>query len=507
MDYHGDACIIWFSDVKASLSHSRLNFSAGQDKNIKKSILKQPLVATDNQYFLIVGMGATGLSIAHYLTKKGCLFHFFDTRSVVASSHSVSQMFPQARQFLSIIEDEVLLNAQEIYISPGVSRDDAVVLRALAAGKSVVGDIELFLRENNQAVIGITGSNGKSTLTTMVGLAAKEAGIKVAVGGNIGIHALSLLDTDAELFVLELSSFQLESCYSQCLTVACHLNVSEDHMDRYDSFDDYVVAKQAIFAQAKHLVFNAGDSNTWPSDIEAGARLSFGLKAATTGVQGEVVPAYYFDASDALLKKSGQRLIEKRAIRSKGMHNVENALALFAIADAVGISHPACIDVLKSFPGLPHRCQVIADVDGLTFINDSKATNVGATKAAITGLKHEFEGLLLIVGGEGKGADFSELGPLIDDCVRVLLLIGKDGGTIAQYVSDAITTIFASDMADAVTQSEKHGKAGEAVLLSPACASFDMYESFEARGNVFVQCVSALDKKSSHRCKSQGVTL
>lgn len=440
---------------------------------------------THKEYSLVVGMGATGMSIANFLSEKGRAFHLFDTRSSSLVSSDFAKAFPEAKQFFEEVSDDVLLGAEEIYLSPGVPRDESVIKRALEAGKSVVGDIELFLREADKPVVGITGSNGKSTVTTMVGLAAEKAGLNVGVGGNIGIPALELLSHDVDLYVLELSSFQLESTNSPNLKVACCLNISADHMDRYESLAHYVMAKQRIYDGAETVVYSLDDAATTAPVASKAKRFGFGLSKDIEKNETQ----FTFSPQSGCLEREGQSLIHKNDIKIKGVHNVRNALALYAIADAAAIDQEACREVLVEFEGLPHRCEYVDEWKGVSFINDSKATNVGATRAAISGLAPEYEGLILIAGGEGKGADFDELGKCINENVRVLILFGKDREKIADFVAPHVSVHFVNDMDQAVAKSKELAEEGELVLLSPACASFDMFENFEHRGQMFNQCV------------------
>lgn len=443
---------------------------------------------TSDNYFLIVGMGATGLSIAKYLQSKGERFHFFDTRSSSMSSQYLDREYPDARKYFVNIADSVVLGAEEIYISPGVPRDEFVIANAINHGKSVVGDVELFLREMDKPVIGITGSNGKSTVTTLVGLAAKQAGIEVAIGGNIGTPALELLSVDADLYVLELSSFQLESTLEPRLWVACNLNVCADHMDRYDSLSSYVMAKQRIYQQAENVIYNLDDPMTRPPIGEGALRFGFGLNKSFDKEEKQ----FTFCPQSGWLESDKDRLVFKEEIKLRGVHNLKNALALFAIADAAGIDKGACKAVLRRFTGLPHRCEIVGKKDSKVFVNDSKATNVGAAQAAIGGLAPEFRGIVLIAGGDGKGADFKELAKSIWHNVRAVILIGKDAQALAREIKGGSKVIFADSMGDAVCKADEEAEPDEVILLSPACASFDMFSNFEERGQAFIDAVRQL---------------
>lgn len=431
-------------------------------------------------------MGATGFSIAQFLSDKGQKFHVFDTRSSSNMQPQFKECFPDAEQYFEKIDRAVIDGADEIYLSPGVPRDEAVLASSIASGKSVVGDIELFLRQAKKPVIGITGSNGKSTVTTLVGLAAEKAGLKIGVGGNIGTPALELLREDVDLFVLELSSFQLESTLAPNLHVACNLNVSEDHMDRYDDLQHYASTKKQIFIGASHTIYNLDDSLTLPPEAEVGTRSGFGLNLGLEKNERQ----YSFRPENGWLEIDGDRLLHKDEIKIKGKHNICNALALFAIADAAGVSRDACKHVLAEFEGLPHRCEYVAGQNGVTYINDSKATNVGATKAAIEGLAFEFKNIVLIAGGEGKGAEFNELGECINETVGTVVLFGKDRDQIAKLLASHVLVVLVDNMTDAVRSAKAQAKKGDLVLLSPACASFDMFSNFEHRGQTFIDAVN-----------------
>ncbi|WP_245929364.1 UDP-N-acetylmuramoyl-L-alanine--D-glutamate ligase [Agarilytica rhodophyticola] len=445
----------------------------------------------NKRYALIVGMGATGYSIARYLQNKGEAFHIVDTRTSSLMEEQFAKAFPEAQRYFVEIDEGIIAGAHEIYLSPGVSRDEHIITKALALGKSVIGDIELFLRAVDKPVIGITGSNGKSTVTTLVGLMLKEDGRNVAVGGNIGTPALELLNTQADIYVLELSSFQLESVTKPNLFIACNLNISADHMDRYDSISAYVMAKQKIFLGAKNAIYNLDDPLTHPPVFDGMMRYGFGLESGFADDEKHII----FSPQNGWLSFDHQKIVSKDQIKLKGIHNVRNALAALAISGVAGVSFDACKNVLAAFSGLPHRCEFIAEYEGVTYINDSKATNVGATKAAIDGLAAEFNKIILIAGGEGKGADFSELGKSIRQNIDTLVLIGKDGEHIAETVGKDINAIFASDMNDAVQKAATNAGLDDLVLLSPACASFDMFNSFEERGDVFSDCVHTLTER------------
>ncbi|VUD40327.1 UDP-N-acetylmuramoylalanine--D-glutamate ligase [Thalassocella blandensis] len=456
------------------------------------------LIAT-SQYSIIVGMGATGLSIARYLHARGEKFCLFDTRSSSSNSDAISSLYPDAPLFFAELDDDVLLNARQVCLSPGVSRQEAVIVKALAQNIPVVGDVEMFLQHinGNKPVIGITGSNGKSTVTSLVGLALNNAGKAVAVGGNIGTPALDLLEQDADIYVLELSSFQLESVSAPNLTVACVLNVSPDHMDRYDTLGDYVKAKHRIYFGAKQVVYHLHDKLTHPPIVNGVARRGFGLRSGAEVSESQ----YVFNADSETLMADGECLTMKAQVKIKGTHNIENALAVFAICDAVDLERKYVIQALENFAGLPHRTQWIAEIEQVTFINDSKATNVGAAEAAIFGLHSEFNSILLIAGGDGKGADFSAFGRTIEKYVRSIFLIGLDAQKIAKAVEKNTQKFVVNSLEEAVTKANEESQAGDLVLLSPACASMDMFNNFQHRGDVFVACVKQIARATQDTSK------
>lgn len=444
--------------------------------------------AHGSEYRVVVGLGKTGFSLARFLKQQGLVFYVVDTRREPPSLEMFRQQFPGVYIEAGVIDEKLIAGAREILMSPGVSLDEAFLTAARAARVPVAGDIEIFFRQAQAPIVAITGSNAKSTVTTLVGEMAKAAGIRVAVGGNLGTPALELLDANAELYVLELSSFQLETVSSFTAKVAVCLNISEDHMDRYHSLADYVAAKHRIYERCETAIFNRNDQHTQPAASLPCRRVSFGLNGAAVGDYGCVTRA-----GSQWLVRGEEALIAVNGIRLVGMHNMANCLAALAIGEAAGLQRDAMLAVLKSFPGLPHRCQWVADIKGVRFIDDSKGTNVGATLAAIEGLAEAGRrNLVLIAGGEGKGADFSPLAPACARAVKTCVLIGRDGKLIEQALGKATTTIYATDMPQAVRTAAGIAQRGDTVLLSPACASFDMFRNYEHRGECFVAAVKEL---------------
>lgn len=445
------------------------------------------LIAKDN-YRVVVGLGMTGLSCARYLSAKKLPFSVVDSRLNPPGLDEFKAEFPDVSLVLGEISDEALQGANELVVSPGVALQEPAIARAMAKGMSVCGDVDLFVREANAPIIAITGSNGKSTVTALVGEMAKEAGRNVAVGGNIGVPVLELLkEQQVDLYVIELSSFQLERCQMINAEVATVLNLSADHMDRYPDMLAYHQAKHRIFTGCKQVVVNRGDTLSKPMVAEGVTALTFGLNRpdfkgfGVVEAQGEEHLAFEFDP-----------LMPLSELKIVGRHNVENALAALALGHSVSLPMDAMIRALKNFHGLQHRCQFVAEIDGIKFYDDSKGTNVGAAIASIVGLSDSVEKIVLIAGGQSKGADFKTLGPVIKQYARAAVLIGEAANAIEQAVGSSVVVKHANTMQEAVSQSASLAQSGDAVLLSPACSSFDMFESFEHRGEVFKQCVHAL---------------
>jgi len=434
--------------------------------------------------YVVVGLGASGFSAVRWLLQRG--------ESVAATdSRAAPPMLAECREKLTVSAgdiDESLLNQGEcIVLSPGVSRADPRIAAQIARGKPVIGDIELFARAVEAPVIAITGTNAKSTVTTLVGEMAAAAGLRAGVGGNLGTPALDLLKQDAALYVLELSSFQLESVDSLCPYVASVLNVTPDHMDRYASFEDYVAVKNQIYQHASIAVYNRDDPATVCKNSTS-HQLGFTLGSSGPGLVGLLT-----HNGEPHLAVGDEPLLPVRALQTSGSHAVANALAALAIGHAFGFPVPSMLETLQQFRGLPHRCQLVRERKGVCWFNDSKGTNVGATLAAINGLGASHPGrLILIAGGVGKGADFSSLLPAIKNYVKKTVLIGESAQELHRLIQPVTETEMAPSMEAAIHITDQSAEAGDIVLLSPACASFDMFSNFEHRGNVFAACVNAL---------------
>jgi len=433
-----------------------------------------------NHDIIIVGLGQTGLSCVNYFLKQGIVPAVVDSRQQPPGE---AQLAGKVALYKGGLYPKLLLEAKQLVVSPGIAISTPAIAAAQAAGVEVIGDIELFVRATSVPIIAITGSNGKSTVTTLVGEMANAAGVKTAIGGNIGIPALDLLDRGYELFVLELSSFQLETTHSLQAVAATVLNVSDDHLDRYPDFAAYRQAKLSIYEQARTIIINRDDQLTDTNrKLTAKNKHSFGESANDYGLLTENGTTY--------LAYQGDKIIAASELRIKGQHNLMNALAAIALLDAAGVKRIDTLSALREFSGLEHRSEFVRELDGVNWINDSKATNVGATLAALVGLKPSISGrLFLIAGGDGKGADFSPLVAALRDDVVMTYCFGKDGQVIADLVENSQVV---SNLPAAIDEISTQVTTGDWVLLSPACASIDMYPNFMARGNEYKTLVKAL---------------
>lgn len=438
---------------------------------------------------LIIGLGKTGLSCARYLTGLGMQVAITDDRTLPPGLAAVQEEMPDTALFLGRFEPEAFDHAEQIIVSPGVSLKHPLISEARARGVEVIGDVELFARAIRAPVVAITGSNGKSTVTTLVGEMARAAGRVVKVGGNLGTPALDLLDvngSEPELYVLELSSFQLESTFSLAPRAAVVLNISPDHMDRYSGLDEYAKAKQRIYLNADTQVVNLDD--TYAARLADAQRTCVGF-----GVRAPVADSYGVTsiAHRDWLMAGDERLLPIDDIRMPGKHNLSNALAALALGDAIGLNREAMFETLRTFGGLPHRTQWVGESKGVVWYNDSKGTNIGATLAAVLGMDRP---VVLIAGGQGKGADFRMMRDALADRVRAVVLIGLDAPLLATALAGIAPLVHADSMEAAVKLAGELAQPGDAVLLSPACASFDMFKGYDHRGEVFMAAVRSLLK-------------
>ncbi len=427
---------------------------------------------------LVVGLGASGLAAARHLARRGIPFAVADSRLEPPGVTALRALVPHVELHLGPFDAGLFRRARRLVLSPGVAPQEPAVAAAAEAGVEVLGEVELFAREVEGPVVGVTGSNGKSTVTTLLGEMAVAAGRRVAMGGNLGTPALELLDRQADLYVLELSSFQLETTVSLRPEVALLLNLSADHLDRHGSLEAYTAAKARILRGARRMVLNADDPR---------------VRALGGEVEGEVVwftlgpPAEgEWGLREGWLCHGDRRVVEADALRIPGRHNQANALAALAAGTLLGLDPSAMVDALVRFPGLPHRTQWVAERDGVAWYDDSKATNVGATLAAVQGMPGP---LVLIMGGEGKGADFAPLRDPVARKARAVVLIGRDAPLIESALGGAVPVERAGDMRDAVARAARLARTGDQVLLSPACASWDMFNGFAERGEAFASAV------------------
>ncbi|MFM1304908.1 UDP-N-acetylmuramoyl-L-alanine--D-glutamate ligase [Yersinia enterocolitica] len=434
---------------------------------------------------VIIGLGLTGLSCVDFFIARGVTPRVMDTR---INPPGLDKLPENVERHVGDLNQQWLLDADLIVASPGIALAHPALSEAAEAGVEIVGDIELFCRENQAPVVAITGSNGKSTVTTLVGEMAKAAGWQVGVGGNIGVPALNLLKQltlqkhENQLVVLELSSFQLETTSSLRASAATILNVTEDHTDRYPfGLQQYRAAKLRVYENAKVCVVNADDALTMPVRGADNRCISFGVDVGDYHLnkqQGEI-----------WLRVRGEKVLNTREMKLTGRHNYTNALAALALADAVGIPRSSSLKALTTFTGLPHRFQLVFEHNGVRWINDSKATNVGSTEAALDGL--QVDGTLhLLLGGDGKSADFSGLTRFLQGGHIKIYCFGRDGEQLAELRPEV--SQLTETMEQAMVLLAKSLAPGDMVLLSPACASLDQFRSFEQRGDEFARLAEEL---------------
>ncbi len=446
------------------------------------------LIASD-QFRIVVGLGKSGMSLVRHLARRGLPFAVADTRVNPPELATLSAEYPDVQVRCGELDVEFLCTASELLVSPGLAVSTPALQEAKARGVKLSGDIELFAREARATIIAITGSNAKSTVTTLVGEMAKAAGCKVAVGGNLGTPALDLLDDEVELYVLELSSFQLETTEQLNAEVVTCLNISEDHMDRYSGLPAYHQAKHRIFRGARQVVVNRDDRLSRPLVADDLPTWTFGLGKPDFKGFG-----LFEDKGEKYLAFQFETLMPVRELKMRGAHNQSNALAALALGNAVGLPFEPMLETLRQFAGLPHRCQWVGQRNGVDYYDDSKATNVGAALAAIEGLGADIDGkLVLIAGGDGKGADFSALRLPIARYCRAVVLLGRDAQRLADALADATALVHVTTLDEAVQRAAECANEGDAVLLSPACASLDMFKNFEERGQLFAAAVEALN--------------
>ena len=435
-------------------------------------------------YAVIAGLGQTGLSCARYLHAHGWRLAVTDTRAAPPQLAALTALDPSIPVRLGLLDPALLEEATFVVASPGLPLHGPFFDEAQRRGLAIVGDIELFARAAAAPVVGVTGTNGKSTVTTLVARMAERAGLRVRAGGNLGPPALDLLADGTELYVLELSSYQLETTRSLHCRAATVLNLSADHLDRYPSLASYAAAKARIFVRCDTAVINLDDPLVVAMPRSASSTLSFSLRASVGATY-----ALALHEGEWWLTRAASPILRLAELRIRGAHNAANALAALALGEALALPLPAMLAELRSFTGLPHRSQWIAEVKGVAYIDDSKGTNVGATLAAVAG--HEGP-LVLIAGGDGKNQDFTPLAAACQGKVRHVVLIGRDAALIAAALAGACTTEVCATLPQAVQAAARAARPGDTVLLSPACASFDMFRDYAHRGAVFAEAVQEL---------------
>lgn len=451
----------------------------------------------EDKRVLVLGLGKTGLSALRWLSRQGARLTVADTRTAPPGLQQLQSELPQVVVQLGPFEAQTFDEAEIIVSSPGVPLSEPLIQNALKRGIPVVGDVELFarFRPARTRVIAITGANGKSTVTTLVGAMCEAAGLSTIVAGNIGLPVLDALAMPApDVYVLELSSFQLETTHTLSADAATVLNISEDHMDRYASMAGYVAAKTRIFQGDGAQVLNREDYYSRNMAIEGRRLLTFGSDVPSTAGDYGLLEA----DGESWLMQGEVRLLPLRELRMVGLHNACNALAALALCHAIGLERAPLLDVLRTFRGLPHRVEWVARIDGVDFYDDSKGTNVGATCAALAGLRCEGrpQKAVLIAGGDGKEQDFSPLRDVVAAHARAVVLIGRDGPQVAAALAGNGVPLLAADtLEQAVADALAAARPGDAVLLSPACASYDMFRDYVHRAEVFIEAVRRLERE------------
>ena len=447
---------------------------------------------------VVLGLGDTGLSMARWLARNRAQVRVADTRAEPPRAADLARELPRVPLATGVFDTDTFRDIDCVAISPGIDRREGPVADAAKRGLPLLGDVELFAqalprsKARNAGVLAVTGSNGKSTVTAMAGAICRAAGRNTSVAGNIGVPVLDALaaaenaPVAPEIFVIELSSFQLESTDSLAADAATMLNLTEDHLDRYKGMNDYAAAKSRVFAGSGIQVLNRDDR--WSMNMARAGRTiyTFGLGSPRAESEWGIAD----EPAGPALAHGPRRLMSVAELAVTGLHNASNALAALALTHAIGVPDVASADALRRFEGLPHRAQRVAELEGVVYYNDSKGTNVGATVAALAGIGRP---VVLIAGGEGKGQDFTPLAPVIAKHARAVVLIGRDAGRIERALkATKIPLERAGDMTQAVTTAQRAARRGDAVLLSPACASFDMFRDYRHRGEAFIAAVEVL---------------
>lgn len=474
-----------FANSSVSLSVMSVGGMSSAATGEKKASRQRCQLQGNPEHAAVIGLGRSGLATAIFLSNMGLDVDVYDSSNTPALAEELHQHAPSVQITSGSLVVERWREGSLLVVSPGVPLSHPDLAQILEKGVRPVGDVELFAQCVQAPVIAITGSNGKSTVTVLLGEILQHAGRKVAVGGNIGVPVLDLLnDKKHDIYVLELSSFQLETTWSLNPVIATVLNVAADHMDRYASLDDYIASKAKVFSGNGRMLLNADDPATEKFIENRRQQIFFG-----SGVpDGENYGLSIIDGRLYLLRGS-KILMGADEVPLAGQHNLLNVMAAWALAYSIGVEDRLIREAVANFSGLPHRMEWLASVNGVDWINDSKGTNVGATVAAIQGLDRP---VVLIAGGIAKDADFSPLREVAGQHVKAVILIGRDAGKIAAALTGEVPVNMAGNMDDAVRMGAEMAQAGDVVLLSPACASFDMYQNFEHRGDDFRRCVGGL---------------
>ncbi len=473
MDHHLYFGVNWSGNIEIEIK---------MDREAISKLLDNTLSLNQDSKVLVVGLGDTGLSVAKYLYTQAIPFAVIDSRDKPPLNDALLADYPDTPVFTGGFDEAAFRVATHLVVSPGVSLQEVSIQKALGAGAKLLSDIDLFACSTDKPIVAITGSNGKSTVTTMLGDMGIAAGVKTAIGGNLGTPALDLLNENNELYVIELSSFQLERVSSLNAKVATVLNVSADHLDRHDGFKGYAQEKQKVFSGNGVMVLNADDPIVKAMQIEGREAKFFSVKS-NIGFHLQ-----QYQGENWLMHKQ-QPLIRQQEIPLEGLHNVANALAALAIGSAVPLDEKAMCDALRKFKGLEHRMQRVANVKGVSWINDSKATNIGACVAALQGYNKK---VILIAGGDAKGADINELIPVVKEKVKTIVLMGKDADIIDAAINGSVPTYKVKNVKQAVKLVSTLVTEGDSVLLSPACASIDQYKNYQDRGDKFTSAVMEL---------------
>lgn len=427
-----------------------------------------------NQQVVVAGLGLTGQACLRFLLRQGVNVKAWDSRDTARLPDDITVELTR-----SDVPDNYFDNVSELVVSPGLSLAHPIVARAKAADVTVIGDVELFARYNKAPLVAVTGSNGKTTVALLTTHILKACGINACAAGNVGKPVLETLTDDFDAIVLELSSFQLESTHSLALRAACLLNISDDHLDRHGTMDAYLAAKQRIFLNAEQAIVWREQSQSAPADNSV-SRVSFGLGESAEG----------FGVHHNHITWQGEPLVDLARVQLTGMHNALNIQAALGLAMALGVALPAAADAVYSFAPVAHRCTTISERFGIRWIDDSKATNVGATLAALDGLAPGMTGkLILIAGGDAKGADLEPLRAPLEKFVSAVVTLGRDGEKLGKLHCN---TVHTQSMKDAVRRAREFAVAGDTVLLSPACASLDMFDNYEHRARVFASEIEEL---------------